>query len=301
MVARLRLRTAIGDYPHVQALRDGRVRSSRVNFEFVSVTPVSRAFRPMVRELAFDLSEIAVVTLAQARACAVPIVGLSAVLMRGFHHGALVCRRDSRIQGPADLAGRAVGVRAWSQTTGVWVRGILSEEYGIDPPDIRWVTTEGAHVADCPDPPWVVRAAPGAELAGLLRDGGIEAGVALGGLDPAEVRTVIPDAEASAVGWYRRRGIYPVNHALALRASLHDAHPWLAGELMALFAAARDADPPPPHALVGADALPYGLPANRIAIEALIGLAAAQGLIPKGPINKGPIPAACRAEDLFAV
>jgi 4,5-dihydroxyphthalate decarboxylase len=283
------LRTAIGDYPHVRALRDGRVASDRVHFDFVSITPISRAFRPMARQLAFDLSEMAVATLAQARARSVPIVGLSAVLMRGFHHGALVCRRDGPIAGPADLPGRRVGVRAFSQTTGVWVRGILAEEHGIDPAHITWVTTEGAHVADCPDPPWVTRAPPGADLVALLRTGVLDAGIALRGLDPAEVRKVIPDADAAAAAWYRRTGIYPVNHALALRADLLAAHPWLAGELLALFEAAKAAAPPPPHPLVGGDPLPYGLAANRAAIETLTRYAAAQGLIPS----------ACRAEDLF--
>jgi 4,5-dihydroxyphthalate decarboxylase len=289
MPPRLILRTAIGDYPHVRALRDGRVTSPRVGFAFVTVAPISRAFRPMARELAFDLSEMAVATLAQAHARAVQIVGLAAVLMRGFHHGALVCRRDGPIAGPEDLPGRRIGVRAFSQTTGVWVRGILAGEHGIDPARITWVTTEDAHVADCPDPPWVERAAPGTDLARDLAAGGLDAGVALAGLDPAATRPVIADPAAAAGAWYRRTGIYPVNHALALRAALHAEHPWLAGELMALFAAARDAAPPPPHPLVGADALPYGLPANRAAIETLTGYAAAQGLIP----------AAYRATDLF--
>ena len=289
MSAPLILRTAIGDYPHVRALRDGRVASPRVGFDFVSVAPISRAFRPMARERAFDLSEMAVVTLAQAHARDVPIVGLSAVLMRRFHHGALVCRRDGTIAGPADLPGRRIGVRAFSQTTGVWVRGILAEDHGIDPAGITWVTTEGAHVADCPDPPWVERAAPGTDLAAHLRAGAIDAGVALAGLDPAEIRSVIPDPADAAAAWYRRTGVYPVNHALALRTTLLEAHPWLAEELMALFAQAKQAAPPPPHPLVGADPLPYGLPANRTAIETLTRYAAAQGLIP----------AATRAEQLF--
>ncbi len=293
MPSPLILRTAIADYPHVRALRDGRVRSDRIAFDFVSISPISRAFRPMARELAFDLSEMAVATLAQARARAVPIVGLSAVLMRGFHHGALVCRRDGPIAGPADLARRRIGVRAWSQTTGVWVRGILADEHGVDPARSTWVTTEGAHVADCPDPDFAIRAAPDADLAAMLRTGEIDAGIALSGLDPAQVRPVIADPDAAAAAAYRRTGIYPVNHALALARSVLDAHPWLPDELMALFAAAKAAAPPPPGpaALGGADPLPYGLAANRAAIETLTRYAAAQGLIP----------AACRAEDLFVV
>ncbi len=291
MAAPLVLRTAIADYPHVRALRDGTVSSGRVAFAFTAVAPISRAFRPMVREAAFDLSEMAVVTLAQARARAVPVVGLSAVLMRGFHHGALVCRRDGPIAGPADLPGRRVGVRAFSQTTGVWVRGILAEEHGIDPARITWVTTEGAHVADCPDPPWARRAAPGTDLAALLAAGGIDAGVALAGLDPGAVRSVIADPDQAAAAAFRRTGVYPANHALALRAELAAAHPWLAAEVLALFTAARDAAPPPAHPIMGDSALPYGIAPNRLAFETLTRYAAAQGLIP----------APCRAEELFLV
>ena len=133
----LRLRTAIGPYSHVQALRDGSVGSSRVTLDFVEVAPITRAFRRMARDLEFDLCEMAATTLAQAQAYGKPIAGLSAVVMRGFHHGALVCRRDSSLRGPADLVGRRVGVRAWSQTTGVWVRGILQNDYDIDPSTIH--------------------------------------------------------------------------------------------------------------------------------------------------------------------
>ncbi|MDE2007340.1 MAG: ABC transporter substrate-binding protein [Rhodospirillales bacterium] len=293
MPATLTLRAAIADYPHVRALRDGSVCSERVAFEFVAISPISRAFRPMAGELAFDLSEMAVATLAMARAKSVPIIGLSCVLMRGFHHAALVCPASSPLRGPADLAGKRIGVRAWSQTTGVWLRGILADEQGLDPAACTWVTTEGAHVADCPDPPYVVRAPEGADLAAMLRAGEIDAGIALTGLDPAATRTVIPDAADAAAAWYRRRGIYPVNHALCLREDLIAAHPWLPGELMRLFQAAKDAAPAPkaPAALEGADPLPYGIAANRAAIETLMRYAAAQGLIPAAP----------RAEDLFAI
>ena len=278
----LRLRTAIGPYSHVQALRDGSVGSSRVTLEFVEVAPITRAFRRMARDLEFDLCEMAATTLAQAQAYGKPIAGLSAVVMRGFHHGALMCRRDSPLRGPADLVGRRVGVRAWSQTTGVWVRGILQNDHNIDPSAIDWVTEEDAHVAEFRDPPFVVRA--GGDLVAMLRAGEIDAGVALRGADPTELRTVIPDADAAAAEWFHRTGVYPVNHVVAVRRELLAAHPWLAGELMALFAAAKQA------ARVDDDALPYGLPANRAAIELLMRFAHQQGLIPR----------AYRSNELFA-
>jgi 4,5-dihydroxyphthalate decarboxylase len=171
----LRLRTALGPYPHLRELRD----SERVAFDFVEVTPITRAFRRMARSLEFDLCEMAAVTLAQAHAYDKPIAGLSAVVTRGFHHSAMTCLRESDLRGPEDLPGRRVGVRAYSQTTGVWVRGILQSEYGIDPASMTWVTEEDAHVAEYPDPPFVVRAPAGRDLLTMLRAGEIDAVVTL--------------------------------------------------------------------------------------------------------------------------
>jgi len=275
MAAKLTLRTAIAPYPHVRGLRDGTVSSSRVSFEFVEVEPITRAFRRMARTLEFDLCEMAVTTLAQAIAYRKPIVGLSAVLMRGFHHNALVCPRESRLGGPADLPGRRIGVRAWSQTTGVWVRGILQHEYGVDPETMTWITEEDAHVAEYTDPPIVERA--NEPLTVMFRAGRIDAAVALRGLASGETRTVIPDANREAARWFRASGIYPVNHALALRRPLLDDYPWLVGELMALFTASRDAVRTEPDPTAG-ETLPYGLDANRRSIETLSRFAAEQGL-----------------------
>ncbi len=287
MAEPLTLRTAIAPYPHVLALRDGTVSSPRIRFNFVEVEPITRAFRRMVRSLEFDLCEMAVTTLAQAIACGKPVTGLSAVLMRGFHHNALVCPAGSSLVGPSGLHGRRIGVRAWSQTTGVWVRGLLQHEYRVDPMAMTWVTEEDAHVAEYIDPPLVERAE--APLNSLFRRGGIDAAVALRGLGPGESRTVIPEADREAARWYAATGIYPVNHALVMRRPLLADYPWLAQELMALFTAARDAARPEPHPIAG-EALPYGLDANRRSIEVLAGYAAGQGLTPR----------CYAAEELFA-
>jgi 4,5-dihydroxyphthalate decarboxylase len=272
MAAPLILRTALGKSPLVRALKEGAVTSDRLGFDFVEVEPVTRAFRRMVRTLEFDLCEIALTTHAQARAYGKPITALPVVLLRGLHHGALICRRDSSVRGPADLAGRRIGVRAWSQTTGVWVRGILQDEYGIAPASMTWVTEEDAHVQEFHDPPFVERIAAGQDLRAMLLAGDIDAAVALAGIDAAQVRTVIPDADAAAVAWSRRTGAYPINHVVVVKDALLAAHPWLAEELMRLFAASRErAD----------DATPYGIAANRPAIDLLMRYAAEQGLIPR--------------------
>jgi 4,5-dihydroxyphthalate decarboxylase len=266
------LRTALGLSPLVRALKDGRITSDRVRFDFVEVEPVTRAFRRMTRAMEFDLCEMALTTHAQARAFGKAITALPVVLLRGLHHGALICRRDSTLRGPADLVGKRIGVRAWSQTTGVWVRGVLRDEYGVAHDAMTWVTEEDAHVQEFVDPPFVQRVAVGQNLRAMLLSGEIDAAVALAGLDPAVVRTVIPDADVVAAGWSRRTGVHPINHIVVVKDALLAAHPWLAEELMRLFLASRD---------LADGAVPYGIDANRPAIELLMRYAAEQGLVPR--------------------
>ncbi len=223
----LTLRTAFADYPHVKAIKDGSVSSPRIRFDFEDVPVITRAFRRMVRTLDFDLCEIALTTLAQAHAFKKPIKALPIVVMRGFHHGALVCPTASGIAGPADLRGKRIGVRAWSQTTGIWVRGILRDEHGVDHRDITWVTQEDAHVAEYVDPANVVRIGAGQDLAAMLLAGEIDAGIAIAGVDPATVRPVIASPMEQAAAWFARTGAYPVNHLLCLKTALVEANPWL--------------------------------------------------------------------------
>ena len=266
------LRTALGRSPLVRALKEGAVTSDRLRFDFVEVEPVTRAFRRMVRTLEFDLCEIALTTHAQARAFGKPITALPVVLLRGLHHGALICRRDSPLRGPADLPGKRIGVRAWSQTTGVWVRGILQNDYDVAPDSMTWVTEEDAHVQEFHDPPFVQRIAAGQDLRAMLLAGEIDAAVALAGIDAAQIRTVIPNADAAAATWSRKTGAYPINHVVVVKDALLAAHPWLAEELMRLFVESRQR---------ANEAVPYGIAANRPAIELLMHYAAQQKLIPR--------------------
>src|SRR5262249_8571109 len=272
MAQQLTLRTALGQSPLVRALKQGPLTSDRVSFDFVEVEPVTRAFRRMVRTLEFDLCEIALTTHAQAHAYGKPITALPVVLLTGLHPRALIGRGDSPLRGPADLPGKRIGVRAWSQTTGVWVRGILQDEYGIAPDSMTWVTEEDAHVQEFADPPFVRRIAPGQDLRAMLLSGEIDAAVAVAGIDPSQVRTVIPEPDKVAAEWSRRTGVYPINHVVVVKDALLTTHPWLADELMRLFLAAREQ---------GGGGVAYGLAANRPAIELLMRYAGEQGLIPR--------------------
>ena len=267
----LRLTAALGQYPHTAPLRDGRVTSSRLMFEFKDVVPVNRAFRPMVNDLVYDVSEMALVTLMLGRAMGRPLRGLPVVLMRQSAHALLTVRADSPLADVRELHGKTIGVRAYTQTTGTWVRGILQHQFGLDLSTLRWVTFEPAHVDGFQDPSNCRRAAPGQTLLGMILAGEVDAAI---GLEPhPEVRPLLPGgAEQDFV---RQTGVRPINHVLTLREALAQDRPWLTSELFSVFSEARQ------RAIAEDEADPadYGLAANKAAIELLAQYATEQGII----------------------
>ena len=192
---------ALGDYPHTQA-----VRACAGPAVFAAVSPISRAFAPMIRDGRYDVSEMALMTFLQARAYGKTLVLLPIAVAARFQEGALLCRAgDAAIRGPSDLRGKRVGVRAYSQTTGVWIRGVLAEEHGPDCGDVQWVTFEGAHVAEYADPPWAERAAAGADMLRMLQDGQLDAAIFGNDVpDDPGLRTVFPDPGGGGGGGSRR-------------------------------------------------------------------------------------------------
>jgi 4,5-dihydroxyphthalate decarboxylase len=273
------LRTALGVYPHTRALRDGRVASDQLRLDFAEVSPVNRAFAPMVREGRYDVCELAIATALQAKAYGKPIVVLPVTVAARFQEAALLCRADGDVRGPADLAGRRVGVRAYSQTTGMWLRGILADDYGVRPDSMRWVTFEGAHVTEAGDPSWAERAPPGKELLPMLRAGELDA-VIVGNDVPNDpsLRTVFPDPAAAGTAFLRRHGFVPVNHMVVVRRELAEARPELVAELLRLFREARAAAP---QRAGGIDPLPAGRAALWPALELASRYAHEQGLVPR--------------------
>jgi 4,5-dihydroxyphthalate decarboxylase len=243
--APLALRAAIGTYPATRALKDGTVRSDLLRLDLADIPVISRAFAPMVREGRFDVSEMAVATFLQARAMGLPLVLLPVVLAARFQQSALLCRVDSDIHGPADLAGRRIGVRAYSQTTGMWLRGIIAEEGGPRPADCHWVTFEDAHVPGIADPPWAERAAPGQDMMAMLRDGALDAVIV--GNDVADdpgLRTVFPDPGTAAQAFWQRHRIVPVNHMLTVSRGLAERRPNVVAELLRMVRASATPVPP---------------------------------------------------------
>lgn len=277
MGKKLVLRTALGNHAHVRPLRDGRVASERIDFAFEDHDPLPKAFRLMVRGDALDLSEMAVVTHLLALHYGRPLTGLAVPLWSRLPHTNLVCKADGPVAGPKDLEGRKVGVRAYAQTSGVWVRGVLESAYGVDLDSILWGAMEDAHLAEYSDPASTLRYPPKPPLRELMMQGEFAAIMGERVVDPAGIRSVIPDAEAAGRQWVAETGLFPINHGLVIRDELLATHPWLGAELMDLFTRARDiavaegAEPPPA----------YGFAANHASIQLLLDHSARQAITPR--------------------
>ncbi|HEX8968338.1 MAG TPA: hypothetical protein VF937_10680, partial [Chloroflexota bacterium] len=147
------MQIAIGTYDHTRGLKDGSISSPGVAFDFVEVSPITRAFRGMATEQAYDISEMALATYMLARVYHKPIVGLPIVLVRSSLLPGLVTAADSPVTDPRQLNGKTLGIRSYTQTSGVWVRGILQDGFGLDLASLKWVTFEGAHLDEYTDPP----------------------------------------------------------------------------------------------------------------------------------------------------
>jgi ABC-type nitrate/sulfonate/bicarbonate transport system substrate-binding protein len=280
------------------ALKAGTIAPEHAALDFVEVSPLPRGFRRMVRDLEFDVAELAVTTYLVAKAHGVRITALPVFLVRGFHHEAIQIAAGSGVR-PEDLPGRRVGVhRGYTVTTGVWARGVLAEEYGVDLDAVRWALSGDEHVREYVPPANV--AAAGGELAELLAAGELAAVIGAGLTGP-EVAPLIPDARETGVRALRRDGFHPVNHLVVVRDELLEAHPGLAEDLFDAFARAKReyvealrtatiTDPSPTDRLnarvaevTGADPLPYGIDPNRAVLERLLDHALAQHILDVRP------------------
>jgi 4,5-dihydroxyphthalate decarboxylase len=290
------LKTAIATYPHTKGLKDGTVSVPGVQFEHVEVSPIIGAFRRMCRTLDFDLCEMAITTYLTAKAHGKRFTALPVFVMRQFHHSPIVYNVKSGVRAPKDLEGKMVGVRAYTVTTGVWTRGILATEYGVDLDKVTWVVVDEEHVQEYRKPANVMERA-GANLAEMLVTGELAAAIGVGNVDSPDVKPLIPDAAETEAAWYRKTGIYPINHTVVVKDALLQSDPSLAPRLFAGFENAKaeflkqlssGADLPADaqalarrRSIVGDDPLPNGLSRNRKALEAIVRFAHEQKILPR--------------------
>lgn len=261
------------------ALKDGSVRPEGVELEFVEVDPLIKAFRQMVRERAYDVCELAITTYLCAKEHGARITALPIFLVRGFHHGAIVAPEP---RCPKDLEGARVGVnRGYTVTTGVWARGVLADEHGVELDRVTWVLSGDEHVVEYQPPPNVVPA--DGDLGELLAAGELAAAIGIDGFEP-----LLPNAEEAGREALRTRGHYPINHLVVVKDELVEHAP----AIFAAFAEAKERyiragrlDPLHEEvaAITGSDPLPYGLEPNRAVIEELIDHAVRQKILRSRP------------------
>jgi 4,5-dihydroxyphthalate decarboxylase len=301
------LKIAVAEHPHTSAIRSGAIPIEGVEPEFITVKPQIGAFRRMVRDTEFDVCEIAPTTYIIARAYGKPFVALPIFVVRRFHHAGILVRPDSGIKAPKDLEGKTVGVRAYSVTTGVWLRQVMIDEFGVDNSKITWVVDDEEHVTELKLPSNVIHAPEGSSLADMMADGRLQAGVeAAAGIGRTGAPTggwqedypdLLPNAAELEKEYYQRTGVYPMHGTIVVKDSVLAEHPWIARSLYDAFTQAKDewvtklnsGEATGPGAdkyrklqdIVGPDPLPYGIEENRATIEALEKTAFDQGLTPR--------------------
>jgi 4,5-dihydroxyphthalate decarboxylase len=308
---------ASGEYDRIRAIRDGTVKVEGCAVTYHVVEP-NQLFVRNLKAQEFDVSEMSFSTYialrdqGKAHYTAIPVF-----LSRAFRHSAIFVRTDRGIASPADLKGKRVGTPEYFTTMLVWMRGLLSDEYGIKPSDLRWRLgpLERPALASAPSLPAgptgsaadieIETIPAGKTLTGMLAEGELDAVFSArppscfrhappspppqtaGGR--AAVARLFPDYRAAEQAYYRKAGVYPLMHAVGIRNSLVEHHPWMAGSLCHAFARAKEiavadfgklsafavtlpwieAEYRATQAVLGEDIWPYGVAANRKAIETL--------------------------------
>jgi 4,5-dihydroxyphthalate decarboxylase len=275
-----RLKTLLGDHPTTLSLKQGKVTSSKVALDIADVPQAYLAFKRVVRDFEFDVAELAIVTYLMAKAHGKPYTLLPVVVLSRFQHPFIVYNSARGELKPGDLKGKRVGIRSYSVTTTMWLRGVLMNDHGLDIDSVKWVTTEEAHVAEFKDPPTVQRAPAGRDLLAMLMDGDLDAMV-LGDktLKDPRLKRLIPDPDQAAKEWHTRNGAIQINHMVVVKGAVSKSNPDAVREVYRLLKESKRAAPPPePGAL---DMTPIGLEPNRRNLEIAIEYVYQQRLIPK--------------------
>jgi 4,5-dihydroxyphthalate decarboxylase len=290
------LTIALGNYGLTKPLKAASVDFGGLDLTFVPVEQIVPMMRRMCRGLEFDICEMAFTTYVCAKAAGLPFTAIPLFVTRNFHHWAIFVNERSGIRTPKDLEGRKVGVnRGYTVTTGLWARGVLQSEYGVDLDKITWIPTDDEHVQEFKAPANVDYSHRGRPMKELLLNGTVDAALGEVGVESPEIKPLIPDARNAAFDWFRKTGIYPINHGVVIKNAVLKANPGIAGQLTRAFEAAKaeymknlkaeqatswDKAAAVNAAVVG-DPFPFGIEKNRKALEAITQFALDQKMVPR--------------------
>jgi 4,5-dihydroxyphthalate decarboxylase len=274
---KVKLHTMLGNYANTTPLKSGAVKSDLIDFDFAEVKVANNLFKSVVRDAKYDVAELAIVTYLQAKSFNKPYVLIPAVVVsRGQHH-TIAYNAERGPLTATELNGKRVGVRAYTVTTGTWVRGILESDYGVDLNKVEWVTYEGPHVAEYHDPAFVKRAAEGKDMVKMLLDGELDAAIVGDKLPDPRLKHLIPDHEAAAKRWAEKHGGVPINHMVVVREELSKSRPDVVREVFRKLHESKRAAGLPDGAPL--DPYRFGVEACRPILEIIIDFCQRQQLL----------------------
>jgi len=272
---------ALGNYGLTKPIKRAGTDFGRLDLKFVHVDQIVPMMRRMCRGLEFDICEMAFTTYVCARAAGLPFTAIPLFVTRNFHHWAIFYNEKSGIRTPKDLEGRKVGVnRGYTVTTGLWARGILQSEYGVDLNKVTWVCNDDGHLAEFKDPPNVERTPPDAKKVDqMLLDGEID-GAILGAdiVDDPRVTHLIPNPKDAARAWHEKYRTIPINHLFCVDKDLADTRPDVTAEIFRMLKETKAAMPPSSE---GIDFFPFGVEALRKPLELVMQYSVEQKIIPR--------------------
>ena len=290
------LTIALGNYGLTKPIKQAGTDFGRLKLDFVEVEQIVPMMRRMCRKLEFDICEMAFTTYVCARAANLPFTAVPVFVTRNFHHWAVFYNEKSGIRVPKDLEGRKVGVnRGYTVTTGLWARGVLQSEYGVDLNKVTFIPTDDEHVLNFQAPPNVDYSYRGRAMKDLLLSGVVDAALGEVGVEAPEIQPLIPNAQNAAFDWFRKTGIYPINHGVVVKNSVLKDKPWVAGELVRAFEKSKAEylkdlkgnettswdKAAAENAVVVGDPFPFGIEKNRKALEAITQFAFDQKMVPR--------------------
>jgi 4,5-dihydroxyphthalate decarboxylase len=308
----IQLSFAINPYDHVRDLLDGTVRADGIDFTFLRA-PTEEIFYRFVRYREWDVSEMAfgkLITLISHEDKSV--VAIPVFPSRVFRHSSIYVRSDAGITRPEQLAGKRIGVPTWSQSASMYSRGMLAHEYGVDLASIHWhqggVNQPGRlENVTFKLPEWLrLTRVPDRSLSEMLLAGDLDAILSARPPTPFDagdprVRRLFQDYRAAELAYFKKTGIFPIMHVIAMRREIYERHPWVAMNLYTALEAAKngsldrlksitESSIPLPwileqtqqsRSMLGEDFWPYGIEANRKTLEAFTQYAFEHGICPR--------------------
>jgi 4,5-dihydroxyphthalate decarboxylase len=310
-MGRLHVDFACGAYDRTRALEDGSVQPEGIDLTYIAVEPPEEVFWRMLMHREFDAAEMSLGSYVAGRARGeFPFIAIPAFVSRMFRHSAAYVHADSGIQRPEDLRGKRVGVPEYQMTATIWLRGVLQDDYGVKPSELRWYSGGQEHPGrrekvplTLPPDVRIERIPEDRTLSAMLEAGELDALFAARMPSPfvsgsPRVRRLFPNYREVEAEYFRRTGIFPIMHTVVIRLDLYERHPWVAQSLLKVLGEAKarcaralyDARALRPmlpwaidayetaRALMGDDFWPYGLEANRKTLETFVRYAHEQGV-----------------------